>query len=94
MALDKSGEVDRLAALHDLADVPEVKEQQIRVAVDELRRAADSITKQTETLRQQRAALDRLVRKDAEDGARRAQLEAAQSRKLEADGKRLRGEVR
>ncbi|KEY72483.1 hypothetical protein S7711_05158 [Stachybotrys chartarum IBT 7711] len=92
-ALDKSGEVDRLATLHDLAEVAEVREDDVRTAIEELRRSTENINKQTETLRQQRAALDRLVNKDAESEARREQLEASQSRKFEADRKRIAAEV-
>ncbi|KAI9166488.1 hypothetical protein HJFPF1_02590 [Paramyrothecium foliicola] len=80
-ALDRSGEVDRLAALHDLGEAPEVDEGSLRIAVDELRRSTQSIARQTESLRQQQAALQRMVKKEADNEARRRDLEASRRRK-------------
>lgn len=92
-ALDKSGEVDRLAALHDLAEIPAVTEDEIRGAIEELKRSTDAISKQTETLRQQQDALSRLVKKTAESDARRQEFEHARQRRSESERKRIAAEV-
>ncbi|KAL6866521.1 hypothetical protein ACO1O0_002632 [Amphichorda felina] len=92
-ALDKSGEVDRLAALHDLAEIPAVTEDEIRGAIEELKRSTDAISKQTETLRQQQDALSRLVKKTAESDTRRQEFEHARQRRSESERKRIAAEV-
>ncbi|OBS17732.1 hypothetical protein FPOA_09464 [Fusarium poae] len=74
-ALDKSGQVDRLADLHDLGEVQAVNEDDIRAAIEELNRSTETITKQTETLRQQQDALARLVKKRDEAEHERRDLE-------------------
>ncbi|KAF4968411.1 hypothetical protein FSARC_4208 [Fusarium sarcochroum] len=74
-ALDKSGQVDHLADLHDLGEVQAVNEDDIRAAIEELNRSTATISKQTETLRQQQDALARLVKKRDEADNQRRHLE-------------------
>lgn len=68
----------------DLAETRVLSDQEIRVAIEELNRSTQAITRHTETLKQQQEAFERLV-----DGARqgheeRAAVEAAHARKWEA----------
>ncbi|KAJ6790434.1 hypothetical protein PWT90_03012 [Aphanocladium album] len=84
-ALDKSGQVDRLAELHDLAEVPSLRESDVRAAAEDLRRSTDAMRKQAETLRHQRDALARLVANRADAQARRRELEASRQRKSESE---------
>ena len=79
--------------MHDLGEVQAVNEDEIRTAIEELNRSTASISKQTETLRQQQDALSRLVRKSGEAGALRRDLELARQRKSETDRRRLASEV-
>lgn len=92
-ALDRSGQVDKLAALHDLAQVQAISQDDIRTAIDELKRSTDSISKQTETLRQQREALARLVSRSVGNDTRRQDLEASRKRSADSEQKRLAAEV-
>ncbi|KAL6884909.1 hypothetical protein HDV57DRAFT_491565 [Trichoderma longibrachiatum] len=91
--LDRNGQVDILANLHDLSEVQSVTEDDIKAAVDELRRSTESITKQSETLRQQQDALSRLVRKRAENEARRRDLDLNRQSKSESERQRVAAEV-
>ena len=50
----------------------------LREAIEELGRSTETISKQTETLRLQHDALDRLVKQTKKDGDARAELEARQ----------------
>ncbi|PTB66214.1 hypothetical protein BBK36DRAFT_1135335 [Trichoderma citrinoviride] len=92
-ALDRNGQVDILANLHDLSEVQSVTEDDIKAAVEELRRSTESITKQSETLRQQQDALSRLVRKRAENEARRRDLDLDRQSKSESERQRVAAEV-
>ncbi|KND86777.1 hypothetical protein TOPH_08583 [Tolypocladium ophioglossoides CBS 100239] len=92
-ALDKSGQVDRLAALHDLADVQAVTEDDVRVAIDELKRSTTIISQQTETLRQQQDDLSRLVKKHAENDAKRRDLNHAWQKRSDVERRQLANEV-
>ncbi|PON29957.1 hypothetical protein TGAM01_v201323 [Trichoderma gamsii] len=92
-ALDRNGQVDILANLHDLSEVQGVTEDDIKVAIDELRRSTENITKQSETLRQQQDALSRLVRKRAENDARRRDLDLDRQSKAESERQRAAAEV-
>ncbi|KAM4057154.1 hypothetical protein HRG_003998 [Hirsutella rhossiliensis] len=91
--LDRSGQVDRLAALHDLAEVQAVDEGDLRLAIQELEQSTHRISLQTKTLRQQQDALSRLVGKDSENDARRQGLGEARQRKVDADRRLLSIEV-
>ncbi|KAK1833586.1 hypothetical protein QBC39DRAFT_389822 [Podospora conica] len=75
-ALDKAGVADKLAASTDLAAAPSFADQEIRDAIDELKRSTETIARQTESLRQQHDALDRLVQGTRRDKEARAGLEA------------------
>ncbi|CAJ0553317.1 Ff.00g118290.m01.CDS01 [Fusarium sp. VM40] len=92
-ALDKSGQVDRLADLHDLGEVQAVNEEDIRAAIEELNRSTVTISKQTETLRQQQDALARLVGKRAEAESQRKDLEEERLNKTKHSLKKLIFEV-
>ncbi|KAF5640527.1 hypothetical protein F52700_3678 [Fusarium sp. NRRL 52700] len=92
-ALDKSGQVDRLADLHDLGEVQAVNEDDVRAAIEELNRSTATISKQTETLKQQRDALARLVRKRDEAETQRRDLEEARLNKTKHALKKLVFEV-
>ncbi len=92
-ALDKSGQVDRLAELHDLAQVQPLREDDVRAAVEDLGRSTHAMNKQAETLRHQRDALSRLVANRADTQARRRELEASRQRKFESERVRISSEV-
>jgi len=92
-ALDKSGQVDRLAELHDLGEVQAVNEDDIRAAIEELNRSTGEINKQTETLRQQQDALARLVKKRDEAEQARRDLEEDRLNKTKHALKKLVFEV-
>jgi septal ring factor EnvC (AmiA/AmiB activator) len=92
-ALDKSGQVDRLADLHDLGEVQAVNEDDIRAAIEELNRSTETISKQTETLRQQQDALARLVKKRDEAEHQRRDLEEERLNKTKHALKKLVFEV-
>lgn len=91
--MDKSGQVDKLAALHDLAEVQAVTEDDLRTAIEELRQSTEAISRQSETLRQQHDALSRLESKQAETSARRRTLEASRRSKSDSERKRVAAEV-
>ncbi|KAK5989765.1 hypothetical protein PT974_08025 [Cladobotryum mycophilum] len=91
--LDRSGQVDELTGLHDLAEVQAVTEEEVRIAIDELRQSTDSISKQSETLRQQHDALSRFVKKNEENDARRRDLDLDRQRKAESERTRVAAEV-
>lgn len=91
--LDKSGQVDRLADLHDLGEVQAVNEDDVRAAIEELNRSTATISKQTETLKQQRDALARLVKKRDEAETQRRDLEEARLNKTKHALKKLVFEV-
>ncbi|RBR08889.1 uncharacterized protein FIESC28_10069 [Fusarium coffeatum] len=92
-ALDKSGQVDRLAELHDLGEVQAVNEDDIRAAIEELNRSTGEINKQTETLKQQQDALARLVKKRDEAEQARRDLEEERLNKTKHALKKLVFEV-
>lgn len=79
--------------MHDLGEVQAVHEEEIRKAIEELNRSTASITKQTETLRQQQDAMSRLVKKTNESQAQRRELEESRQRKSESERKKLAMEV-
>lgn len=87
--LDASGQVDRLAELHDLAEVRPVNEDDLRLAIQELEQSTHRISLQTKTLRQQQDALSRLVSKNSENEARRRELSDNRRRKADADRRQL-----
>ncbi|RMJ18923.1 hypothetical protein CDV36_001334 [Fusarium kuroshium] len=92
-ALDKSGQVDRLADLYDLGEVQAVNEDDIRAAIDELNRSTATISKHTEALRQQQDALSRLVKKRDEAESQRRDWEDSRLNKTKLALKKLAFEV-
>lgn len=86
--------MDRLADLHDLSEVQALREDDLRAAVEDLRRSTAAVNKQTETLRHQRDAFSQLVAKRADGEARRLELETARQRKFESERVRISSEVR
>ncbi|GJN69150.1 hypothetical protein PLICBS_003197 [Purpureocillium lilacinum] len=92
-ALDRSGQVDRLASMYDLAEVQAINEAELRAAIDELQRSTSTISKQTQTLRQQQDALSRLLKKQAESDVKRRDLAHARRRKAEAERRQIAHEV-
>ncbi|KAG5927799.1 hypothetical protein E4U42_001768 [Claviceps africana] len=91
--LDKSGRVDQLADSHDLAAVQAVTEDELKLAIGQLSQSTQNISKQTETLRQQRDALSRLVQRQAENTARRQEMERVQKRNRDMQRTQLMREV-
>lgn len=91
--LDTSGQVDKLAELHDLSDVQALHQQDIRAAIDELNRSTATISKQTETLRHQHDALSRLTTRAAESQARRQQVQATGASRAASQKTRAANEV-
>ena len=92
--LDQSGQVDRLSALHDLAEVQYISEEEMKLAIEELARSTDAITKQADTLRQQQDALSRLITKTSQNDSRRKNFEAVRERQSEVERKHTAAEVR
>lgn len=92
-ALDQSGQVDKLADLHDLAEVQAITENDLRTAVEELKRSTESITRQTEVLRQQQDAVAKLVKKGKESRARHHDLSVSAQRNADKELKELTAEV-
>jgi low affinity Fe/Cu permease len=92
--LDRSGQVDKLAEFHDLADVQAVTEEEIRAAVEELNRSTSVVAKQAETLRQQQDALSRLVKRAGERESARDDFERKRQHNSETERKFISAEVR
>ncbi|OAA46731.1 vacuolar H+/Ca2+ exchanger [Beauveria brongniartii RCEF 3172] len=84
-ALDKSGQVDRLAELYDLSEMQPLRQDDVRAAVDDLRLSTESMNKQAETLRHQRDAWQRLVANRADTVAKRRELETSRQRKSDSE---------
>ncbi|KAG5981929.1 hypothetical protein E4U55_002490 [Claviceps digitariae] len=93
MELDQRGRVDQLADSHDLAKVQAVTEDDLRLAIDQLGQSTENLNQQTETLRQQRDALSRLVKRQADNRARRQELERVQKRNKDRQRIQLTREV-
>ncbi|KAG6024107.1 hypothetical protein E4U19_003966 [Claviceps sp. Clav32 group G5] len=91
--LDKTGRVDQLADSHDLSYVQAVTEEELRLAIEQLGQSTEAIDKQTETLRQQRDALSRMVKRQAENKARRREMERVQKRSKDMQRAQLMKEV-
>ncbi|KAK3933922.1 hypothetical protein QBC46DRAFT_325865 [Diplogelasinospora grovesii] len=84
-ALEKSELAEKLSASADLAAVLAFNDQEIKDAIGELNRSTEAISKQTEALKLQQDALDRLVNSRRKDGEGRAQLEARRIQKWNAE---------
>ncbi|TQV92449.1 hypothetical protein V2A60_007140 [Cordyceps javanica] len=92
-ALDKSGQVDRLAELHDLSEMAPLREDDVRAAIDDLKRSTTAMNKQAETLRHQHDAWSRLVANRADTYARRREFETSRRRKSESERVRISSEI-
>ncbi|KAK0666548.1 hypothetical protein QBC41DRAFT_148780 [Cercophora samala] len=88
-ALEKAGIADKLASSSDLAAVQGLTDENVRDAIKQLDRSTQAITKQTETLKQQREALDRLVAGDRRTRQERRVFESEQDRKQESQRRDL-----
>ncbi|KAK4178149.1 hypothetical protein QBC36DRAFT_111319 [Triangularia setosa] len=88
-ALEKAGIADKLASSSDLAAVQGLTDENVRDAVEQLDRSTQAITRQTETLKQQREALDRLVAGDRQTRQERRVFESEQDRKYESQRRDL-----
>jgi anion-transporting ArsA/GET3 family ATPase len=88
LELDKTGQVDKLVSGQDLGTCQGVNEEEIRTAIEELNRSTDAIAKQTETLKQQQNALDRLVKANAKNSEARSELEFKRAERRDVDRKR------
>lgn len=86
--------MDQLADSHDLSYVQAVTEEDLRLAIEQLGQSTEAIDKQTETLRQQRDALSRMIKRQAENKARRREMERAQKRSKDVQRAQLTKEVR
>ncbi|KGQ08026.1 hypothetical protein BBAD15_g6624 [Beauveria bassiana D1-5] len=92
-ALDKSGQVDRLAELYDLSEMRPLRQDDVRAAIDDLRLSTESINKQAETLRHQRDAWQRLVANRADAVAKRRELETSRQRKSDSERVQISSEI-
>ncbi|KAK0737235.1 hypothetical protein B0T21DRAFT_438557 [Apiosordaria backusii] len=88
-ALEKAGIADKLASSSDLAAVQGLTDENVRNAIEQLNRSTQAITKQTETLKQQREALDRLVTADRQTRQERRVFESEQDRRYESQRRDL-----
>ncbi|WYZ41061.1 hypothetical protein EsH8_IV_001402 [Colletotrichum jinshuiense] len=88
-SLDKTGRIDKLVALQDLATVQALSEREIQIAIDELNRSTAAIVKQTETLKQQQDALAKLVKSNAKVEEARSDLVFQRNQKHDAERKKM-----
>ncbi|TAQ87728.1 hypothetical protein B7494_g3962 [Chlorociboria aeruginascens] len=82
-ALEKSGEADTLAASQDLSQVQGLSEQEIRSAIEELKRSTAAIEKQSDTLKLQQNAMSMLVKSNKKTHHARSQADKNQLQKWE-----------
>jgi len=83
-ALSKSGKADALAA-QDLSAVPGLNDQDIQVAIEELKRSTVAIEKQTESLKLQQNALSMLVKGNERLHQGQSQANKNQQRKWDVE---------
>jgi hypothetical protein len=93
LQLDEGGKVDLLAKTHDLAEAQITTENEIAVAIKELRSTTDAINRQTETLQFERQCFERLIQKRSDSASHRLDFENECARKAEIDRKTIGGEV-
>ncbi len=93
-ALEKSGRVEILSDPAKLEDALPFSDREIREAIESLNRSTESISKQTELMRQQQDALGRLVKGIQRDDASRSDLEVKHAQKKDANQKALAWTVR
>ncbi|KAG9259113.1 uncharacterized protein F5Z01DRAFT_25837 [Emericellopsis atlantica] len=92
-ALDQSGDVDSLCAIHDLAEVRAITDDDLERAIVELKSSTEAIVQQTETMKQQKEAMARLMQRTAESETRRRDFEFSRQRRIEAERKHIAAEV-
>jgi len=90
----KSGEADKLAAVHDLSAVQGLDDQEILDAIEELKRSTAAIEEQTKTLKMQQVAMSVLVKGNTRSGQTRAQAERNQTRKWNVEKGQISAAVR
>jgi predicted phage gp36 major capsid-like protein len=77
----------------DLTAARVLSDQEIKVAIEELNRSTQAISRHTETLKHQQEALDRLVEAGRQNNEDRAALEEKQARKWQAQRRDLAADV-
>jgi len=82
--LSKTGEAETFAA-QDLSLVQGLNDQEIRDAIEELKRSTTAIEKHSEVLRLQQNAMSALVKNDKRTGQSRAYTEKGQVRKWDVE---------
>lgn len=93
VALEQSGLAEKLASSADLTVAQALSNHDIQDAIYHLNRSTQAITKQTETLKQQHEALDRLVTTDKQARQERALFESEQKRRWDARRRELAAQV-
>lgn len=88
----KSGDAERIAA-GDLSAVEELHDQDIRQAIEELKRSTIAVEKQNDALRLQQAALSSLVGSESRATQARAKATTEQLRKWDIEQERVSREV-
>ena len=79
--LVRNGDVEAIASAYDLAAIRGLEHDEIRDAVEELKRSTAAIEKQTETLRLQQNAMNTLIKNKSRNDQARVQSEKSQLRK-------------
>ena len=82
--MEKSGNAERLLESADGDTIPVLSDHETRLAIQELNRSTESISKQTEVLKQQQDALSRLVKGIQSNANSRAALESRQAQNKES----------
>jgi hypothetical protein len=82
--LKKSGDFERIAA-QDLSAVRGLNENEVKDAIEELKRSTTAIEKHTEALKLQQNAMSSLVKNEQRASQARATSTAAQHRKWTAE---------
>lgn len=82
--MSETGEAGTLAA-HDLSVIQGLNDQEIRNAIEELKRSTAAIEKQTESIRLQQSAMSALLKTEKRAVQARSQTEKGQTRKWEVE---------
>jgi len=78
--LVRNGEAEIIASTHDLSAIRGLEDEEIRDAVEELKRSTSVIEKQSEALRLQQNAMSSLIKNKSRSNQARAQSEKSQLR--------------
>ena len=81
----KNGEFEALSTNNDISTIRGLDDQEIRDAVEELKRSTSAIEKQTEALRLQQNAMATLVKNKRRNDLARAQSDKHQQKKWSID---------